>query len=50
MVTATEQRTEADVLDDLAWYCHRAKRMTVVDPDYAVAHAVLNERLRELGY
>lgn len=48
--TVTEKRTEADVREDIAYYVHRAKRMTVVHPDYGLAHGILDELLRELGY
>lgn len=48
--TVTEARSRADVLDDIAFYRHKAGRMTVVDPDYPVCHAVLNSLLTELGY
>lgn len=48
--TVTEARSRADVLDDLAYYRHKAGRMTCVDPNYALVHAAINEKLTELGY
>ena len=47
-MTTTAHRTRADVLDDLVYYNHRAKRYTRAHDDWPLAHAILNDLLTEL--